>query len=111
MEEYLMNYARSLEYLAHRYELDALPDFPLADEPFVNEWKIWLENPNESPSDVKDILSDDATPRGWEKNFAGKIPVVYTRSRTSWTCTLFMYMSQTRKRTSDRDARGANRLT
>ena len=79
-----MDYTQSREYLAHRYELDALPDFPLADEPFVHEWKIWLENPNESPPDVKDILSDDATASWLEKTSAGKIPVIYTRSRTSF---------------------------
>ena len=79
-----MDYTPSREYLAHRYELDALPDFPLADEPFVHEWKIWLDNPNESPSDVKDILSDNATASWLEKTFAGKIPVIYTKSRTSF---------------------------
>ena len=74
----------NIEYLAHRYELDALPDLPLADEPFVREWEVWLENPKESPSCVKEVLSGEATISWLENTIVGRIPVVCTRSRNSF---------------------------
>ena len=72
------------EYLAHRYELGELPSLPLADEPFVREWENWLENSKERPSGVKEVLSGKATDSWVEKTFAGRIPVIYTRSRAGF---------------------------
>ena len=80
MDSFLKHFT-AYEYLTHRYELDELPNLPLADEPFVREWEIWLENPNESPYDVRNMLSDTSTTSWLEQTSAGRIPVLYTKSR------------------------------
>jgi len=84
MENLVMINIPAYEYLAHRYESDALPDLPLADERFVREWKSWLKTPNKAPSGVKDILSDEATISWIENTSAGRIPVIYTRLRANF---------------------------
>ena len=79
--------APAREYLAHSYKIDEFPNLPLADEPFVHEWEIWLENPEESPSDVEDILSGlsgEATSSWLEKTPAGRVPVLCFKSRASF---------------------------
>ena len=73
------------EYLAHRYEACELPTLPLVDEDFVSKWEMWLDASKRTvPSSVNDILSDAAVSLWLEKTPAGKIPVLYTRSRTSF---------------------------
>ena len=82
-----MNFLENIsayEYLSHHYEVHELPSLPLTDEDFVREWEYWLENPKEEPSDVKNVLSDEMTTSWIEKTPAGRIPVIYTRSRASF---------------------------
>jgi hypothetical protein len=82
----ILVYLQARKYLAHCYELDVLPILPLADEPFVRQWEFWFENPmaEEIPLGVKDILSDGKTASWLEKTPAGRIPVIFTKSRTSF---------------------------
>ena len=72
------------EYLAHRYEASELPSLPLADEGFVREWEIWLASKRAAVPDVDDIFSDEAVASWLQETPAGRIPVLYASSRTSF---------------------------
>ena len=92
-------YQSAADYLKHFYEIsDALPELPLADEPFISTWTRSASGVEPRGREALDFLVDglglpiddfrwnnvDALQLGFIQTLAGRLPLITTASHTDF---------------------------